>query len=63
MKELLTLENLINIVMVITWFNSFWWLIAKVTGPLMMRVTCKGIFGLCGLVLPLLYFLKYFSII
>ena len=63
MKTVLTIINLINVVMVMTFSMGCFVTFFEVTGPAFVKFSIKLVFGIGGLLLPILYFLKYFSLV
>jgi hypothetical protein len=48
------MEKIILIISIICFLNSFWWIIAKVAGPLFFKL-CVKLLGILGTSLPIIY--------
>jgi hypothetical protein len=56
------MEKMIQIMSIICFLNSCWWLIADVTGKLVFKFIVK-VLGIVGTVLPIIYWLKILGMI
>lgn len=58
-----TMQYLIHFAMFAAAFNACWWLIADITGSLFFKFLFKVVIGMGGILVPALYYLKWFEII